>query len=150
MIRGHVAARPCLRIGEDGVLIPDVTPLDTRFFAPELGRRGLSGVLPGFSRQKRSLNGYITSLGIRCPPSRAQTTKWWTCGTPKRMLSLWKRKRPEGSPTPTDTRRLYIQSSMQVRCSTARTLWSTRAKAYCGLTVNSGRKRTGRRPFYRL
>jgi len=67
MIRGHVAARPCLRIGEDGVLVPDVTPLDTRFFAPELGENGMVWGAPWFIQTKEELEREYSKPGDTLP-----------------------------------------------------------------------------------
>jgi hypothetical protein len=67
MIRGHVAARPCLRIGDDGVLVPDVTPLDTRFFAPELGDKGIVWAAPWFFQTKEELEATYNQPGDTLP-----------------------------------------------------------------------------------
>jgi hypothetical protein len=67
MIRGHVGARPCLRIGEEGLLIPDVTPLDTRFFAPELGDSGIVWGAPWFFQTKEELEREYNKPGDVLP-----------------------------------------------------------------------------------
>ena len=67
MIRGHVGARPCLRIGEENVLIPDVTPLDTRFFVPELGDKGIVWGAPWFTKTKEELEREYTQEGDTLP-----------------------------------------------------------------------------------
>lgn len=67
MVRGHVAARPCLRIGEGGLLVPDVTPLDTRFFAPELGENGMVWAAPWFIQSKEELEREYNKPGDTLP-----------------------------------------------------------------------------------
>jgi len=67
MLRGHVGARPCLRIGEDGSLVPDVTPLDTRFFAPELGTTGIVWGAPWFSQTKEEIEREYNKPGDNPP-----------------------------------------------------------------------------------
>jgi len=67
MIRGHVGARPCLRIGGENVLIPDVTPLDTRFFVPQLGDTGIIWGAPWFSKTKEELESEYNKPGDTLP-----------------------------------------------------------------------------------
>jgi len=80
MIRGHVAARPCLRIGEDKVLIPDVTPLDTRFFAPELGEEGIVWGAPWFTQTKEELEREYSKPGDTLPT---------ISGSENEVVDLW-------------------------------------------------------------
>jgi len=80
MIRGHVAARPCLRIGEDGVLVPDVTPLDTRFFAPELGEEGIVWGAPWFTQTKEELEREYSKPGDTLPT---------ISGSENEVVDLW-------------------------------------------------------------
>jgi len=67
MIRGHVGARSCLRISKDGVLIPDVTPLDTRFFVPQLGNNGIVWGAPWFIQTKEELKQEYNEPGDTLP-----------------------------------------------------------------------------------
>jgi len=67
MIRGHVGARPCLRISGDGLLVPDVTPLDTRFFVPELGENGMVWGAPWFIQTKEELEREYNKPGDTLP-----------------------------------------------------------------------------------
>lgn len=80
MIRGHVGARVCIRIGKDGVLMPDVTPLDTRFFAPELGDNGIVWGAPWFSQTKEELEREYTQPGDTLPT---------VTGTDNEVVDLW-------------------------------------------------------------
>jgi len=80
MIRGHVAARPCLRISKDGVLIPDVTPLDTRFFAPELGENGIVWGAPWFTQTKEELEREYSKPGDTLPTVE---------GSENEVVDLW-------------------------------------------------------------
>lgn len=57
-IRGHIAARSCLREEKvDGkrTLVPDVLPLDTRFFIPNMGVRGMKWGAYITARSKESI-----------------------------------------------------------------------------------------------
>jgi len=67
MIRGHVGARCCLRLNPDGTLVPDVTPLDTRFFAPELGDNGIIWAAPWFTQTKQELEREYAQEGDTLP-----------------------------------------------------------------------------------
>jgi len=80
MIRGHVGARPCLRISKDGVLIPDVTPLDTRFFAPELGENGIVWGAPWFTQTKEEIEREYSQPGDTPPTVE---------GSENEVVDLW-------------------------------------------------------------
>jgi len=67
MIRGHVGCRPCLRIGEGGMLVPDVTPLDTRFFVPELGNKGIVWGATWFTQTKEEIEREYNQPGDTLP-----------------------------------------------------------------------------------
>lgn len=67
MIRGHVGARPCIRLNDDRTLFPDVTPLDTRFFAPELGDRGIVWGAPWFTQTKEEIEREYNKPGDTPP-----------------------------------------------------------------------------------
>jgi hypothetical protein len=67
MIRGHVGSRCCMGIGDEGVLVPDVTPLDTRFFVPKLSDKGIIWGAPWFNQTKEELEQEYNKPGDTLP-----------------------------------------------------------------------------------
>lgn len=76
-IRGRTGARCCLRIGDDGMLVPDVLPVDTRYFPIESNEKGIVWGAPTFTRNKeRILADYPEAKGLRNTGN--EVIDWWS------------------------------------------------------------------------
>jgi len=75
--RGRIGARSCLKLDGEGSIIPDVVPVDTRWFPLDSASDGMIWGAPICSRSKAQIEREYPDIGIKLKDTGNQVIDFW-------------------------------------------------------------------------
>lgn len=76
-LRGRIGVRSCLKLDKDGGIIPDVVPIDTRWFPVETGTDGLIWGAPICSRSKAQIEREYPDVDTKLKNTGNEVIDFW-------------------------------------------------------------------------
>lgn len=77
-VRGAISGRCCIRLDNEGGIIPDILPLDRRWFPYEAGQNGFIWVAPIYSQSKTQIeNEYPELSGVELKNTGNEVVDLW-------------------------------------------------------------------------